>query len=216
MRTMRGGCSARCQTEAAIKAMRHVKPVRELIRAWDPVAGKAVWEHETSSGIRGYDGGVMSTGGNLVFQGRGSGELWVYAADTGKVLKVIKTGSHIMAAPMTYAINGEQYVAVQVGYGGSRDHRGTDPTEQRRPQIPEYQPHHCLQIGRRRGADAAATRGTAAARAPEADRDASTDRCRRNQVHRAMHALSPAGSEQHARTCADSTMVCMSHSRTSS
>jgi len=105
--------------QEAIRAMRHVKPVRELIRAWDPVAQKAVWEHETSSGIRGYDGGVMSTGGNLVFQGRGSGELWVYAADTGKVLKVIKTGSHIMAAPMSYAINGEQYVAVQVGYGGT-------------------------------------------------------------------------------------------------
>jgi quinohemoprotein ethanol dehydrogenase len=105
--------------EQAIKAARHVKPVRELIRAWDPVAEKVVWEHETSSGIRGYDGGVMSTAGNLVFQGRGSGELWVYAADTGKVLKVLKTGSHIMAAPMTYAINGEQYVAVQVGYGGT-------------------------------------------------------------------------------------------------
>jgi len=105
--------------EQAVKAMRHVKPVRELIRAWDPVAEKVVWEHETSSGIRGYDGGVMSTAGNLVFQGRGSGELWVYAADTGKVLKVLKTGSHIMAAPMTYAINGEQYVAVQVGYGGT-------------------------------------------------------------------------------------------------
>jgi quinohemoprotein ethanol dehydrogenase len=101
-----------------VKAMRHVNPVRELLRAWDPVLQKVVWEHETSSGIRGYDGGVMSTAGNLVFQGRGSGELWVYAADTGKVLKVIKTGSHIMAAPMTYSINGEQYVAVQAGYGG--------------------------------------------------------------------------------------------------
>ncbi|MGO9934557.1 MAG: PQQ-binding-like beta-propeller repeat protein, partial [Steroidobacteraceae bacterium] len=103
----------------AIKAMRHVNPVRELLRAWDPVAQKVVWEHETSSGIRGYDGGAMSTGGNLVFQGRGSGELWVYAADTGKVLKIIKTGSHIMAAPMTYSVDGEQYVAVQAGYGGS-------------------------------------------------------------------------------------------------
>jgi quinohemoprotein ethanol dehydrogenase len=103
----------------AIKAMRRVKPVRELLRAWDPVAQKTVWEHETSSGIRGYDGGAMSTAGNLVFQGRGSGELWVYAADTGKVLKVIKTGSHIMAAPMTYSVNGEQFVAVQAGYGGA-------------------------------------------------------------------------------------------------
>jgi quinohemoprotein ethanol dehydrogenase len=61
----------------------------------------------------------MSTAGNLVFQGRGSGELWVYAADSGKVLKTIETGSHIMAAPITYAVNGEQYVAVQVGYGGT-------------------------------------------------------------------------------------------------
>jgi quinohemoprotein ethanol dehydrogenase len=61
----------------------------------------------------------MSTAGNLVFQGRGSGELWVYAADSGKVLKVIKTGSHMMAAPMTYSVGGEQFVAVQAGYGGT-------------------------------------------------------------------------------------------------
>ena len=61
----------------------------------------------------------MSTAANLVFQGRGSGELWVYAADSGKVLKVIKTGSHLMAAPMTYSVNGEQFVAIQAGYGGA-------------------------------------------------------------------------------------------------
>ncbi len=93
--------------------------VRELIRAWDPVAQKVVWEHETSTGARGYDGGTMSTAGNLVFQGRGNGELWVYAADTGKVLKVIPTGSHIMAAPSTFEVGGEQLVAVQAGYGGA-------------------------------------------------------------------------------------------------
>ena len=104
---------------AAIKASRPQKPTRELLRAWDPIAGKSVWEVETSAGIRGYDGGVMSTAANLVFQGRGSGELWVYAADTGKVLKVIATGSHILAAPMTYSVRGEQFVAVQVGYGGA-------------------------------------------------------------------------------------------------
>ncbi len=102
-----------------ITSARNVKPVRELLRAWDPVAQKTVWERETSSGIRGYDGGVISTAGNLVLQGRGSGGLWLYAADTGKVLKVIQTGSHIMAAPTTYAVNGEQFVAVQVGYGGT-------------------------------------------------------------------------------------------------
>ena len=93
--------------------------VRELIRAWDPIAGKTVWEHDTSTGVRGYDGGVMTTAGNLVFQGRGSGELYIYAADTGKVLKTLQTGSHIMAAPMTYTVNAKQYVAVQAGYGGA-------------------------------------------------------------------------------------------------
>ena len=102
-----------------LEAAHKGKLVREILRAWDPVAQKTVWEQETSSGTRGYDGGVMSTAGNLVFQGRGSGELWVYAADSGKVLKTIQTGSHIMAAPMTYEVGGEQYVAVQVGYGGT-------------------------------------------------------------------------------------------------
>jgi quinohemoprotein ethanol dehydrogenase len=110
-----------------VKASRRGKLVRELLRAWDPVAQKTVWEHETSSGIRGYDGGVISTAGNLVFQGRGSGGLWIYAADSGKVLKIVQTGSHIMAAPATYAVNGEQYVAVQVGYGGTAIASGPIP-----------------------------------------------------------------------------------------
>lgn len=113
--------------KASLVGTRKDKLVRELIRAWDPVAGKTVWEHETSTGMRGYDGGVMSTAGNLVFQGRGSGELWVYAADSGKVLKTIPTGSHIMAAPATYTVNGEQYVAVQAGYGGAAITVGTIP-----------------------------------------------------------------------------------------
>ena len=102
-----------------LEVTRRVKLLREFIRAWDPVSQKMVWEHETTSGVRGYDGGVMSTAGNLVFQGRGDGGLWIYAADSGKVLNTIQTGSHIMAAPMTYAVDGVQYVAVQVGYGGT-------------------------------------------------------------------------------------------------
>lgn len=96
-----------------------VKLVREVLRAWDPVARKVVWERVTSQGVRGYDGGVLSTAGNLVFQGRGDGSLWIYNARTGAPIKTIQTGSHIMAAPMTYKIGGVQYVAVQAGYGGS-------------------------------------------------------------------------------------------------
>lgn len=92
--------------------------VREVLKAWDPVAKKVVWEQVTSQGNRGYDGGVLSTAGNIVVQGRGDGTLRVYNAATGAQLAAIQTGSHIMAAPMTYRIGGVQYIAVQVGYGG--------------------------------------------------------------------------------------------------
>lgn len=92
--------------------------VREVLKAWDPVARKVVWEQVTSDRNRGYDGGVLSTAGNIVVQGRGDGTLRVYNATTGAELASIQTGSHIMAAPMTYRIGGVQYIAVQVGYGG--------------------------------------------------------------------------------------------------
>jgi quinohemoprotein ethanol dehydrogenase len=92
--------------------------VREVLKAWDPVARKVVWEHVTSDVNRGYDGGVLSTAGNIVVQGRGDGTLRVYNATTGAQLAAIQTGTHIMAAPMTYRIGGVQYIAVQAGYGG--------------------------------------------------------------------------------------------------
>ena len=82
------------------------------------MARKVVWEQVTSEGNRGYDGGVLSTAGNIVVQGRGDGTLRVYNAATGAQLASIQTGSHIMAAPMTYRIGGVQYIAVQAGYGG--------------------------------------------------------------------------------------------------
>lgn len=96
-----------------------VKLVREILKAWDPVTRKVVWSQVTSEGNRGYDGGVLSTAGNIVVQGRGDGTLWVYNARTGAPITHIQTGSHIMAAPMTYKVGGVQYIAVQVGYGGS-------------------------------------------------------------------------------------------------
>ena len=92
--------------------------MREVLKAWDPVARKVVWEHVTSDVNRGYDGGVLSTAGNIVVQGRGDGTLRVYNATTGAQLAAIQTGTHIMAAPMTYRIGGVQYIAVQGGYGG--------------------------------------------------------------------------------------------------
>ena len=180
-----------------LRATRKVNLVRELLRAWDPVSQKIVWEHETSSGIRGYDGGAMSTAGNLVFQGRGSGELWVYAADSGKVLKVIKTGSHIMAAPMTYAIGGEQFVAVQAGYGGSAITVGPIPPSSAAAQVSKHQPHSRFQAGRRRGAPAAGARRGAFCETAGGDCVQGGHRRRRNQVHRRVLTLPCTGAEQH-------------------
>ena len=60
----------------------------------------------------------MSTAGGLVFQGRGTGFLVALDARTGEELHRMYVGLSMMAAPMTYAIDGEQYVAILTGTGG--------------------------------------------------------------------------------------------------
>ncbi|PHZ85178.1 PQQ-dependent dehydrogenase, methanol/ethanol family [Paremcibacter congregatus] len=87
-----------------------------FLLAWDPVKGKPAWRHKLGHFI--FHGGVLTTAGNLVVQARDDGLLVVYAADTGKVLHQIQTGSSILAAPLSYTIDGEQYIAVMAGYGG--------------------------------------------------------------------------------------------------
>ncbi|MFO1466006.1 MAG: PQQ-dependent dehydrogenase, methanol/ethanol family [Steroidobacteraceae bacterium] len=88
---------------------------RGFLRALDPRTGRIVWEQP---GANLWDGGVLSTAGNLVFRGDSMGELNVYAANDGRLLKKIDTGTSIMAAPMTYRIGGTQYVSVMAGFGG--------------------------------------------------------------------------------------------------
>jgi quinohemoprotein ethanol dehydrogenase len=86
--------------------------------AWDPVAQKETWrvEHPGPS-----NGGTLSTAGNLVFQGTAGGEFRAYAANTGKQLWSFPAQTGIIAAPMTYAIDKKQYVAILVGWGGLWD-----------------------------------------------------------------------------------------------
>ena len=86
----------------------------ESLLAWNPITQKPAWKFTEG----GPDGGTMSTP-DLVFQGTRTGYLRVYNASTGEMLKEIFTGIGIMAAPTTYAIDGEQYVAVMAGYGGA-------------------------------------------------------------------------------------------------
>lgn len=86
--------------------------------AWDPVAQKEAWRVPLQSA---WNGGVLSTAGNLVFQGNAEGQFVAYSADKGQQLWSFPAQSGIIAAPMTYAIGGEQYVAVMVGWGGVWD-----------------------------------------------------------------------------------------------
>jgi alcohol dehydrogenase (cytochrome c)/quinohemoprotein ethanol dehydrogenase len=86
--------------------------------AWDPVAQKEMWRVPQLSA---WNGGVLSTAGNLVFQGNAQGQFVAYSADKGQKLWSFPSQSGIIAAPMTYAIGGEQYVAVMVGWGGVWD-----------------------------------------------------------------------------------------------
>ncbi len=90
---------------------------RNILKAWDPIRQAVVWEVENE--IPKGNGGILSTAGNLVFQGTNTGQLHIYDARTGQRLKSIDTGTGIMAAPMSYEIDGEQYVAVMAGYGGN-------------------------------------------------------------------------------------------------
>ena len=88
---------------------------RGVLRALDPATGRIAWEQPTATN---WDGGILSTAGNLVFQGDATGRMIAYAADSGRVLARIDLGTSVMAAPMSYRVNGEQYVAVLAGYGG--------------------------------------------------------------------------------------------------
>ena len=87
-----------------------------VLKAFDPVTGKTKWERRSTDW---WDrAGILATASGLLFQGDDRGFFRVLDADTGAVLKEIEVGSSIMAAPMTYTVNGVQYVAVMAAWGG--------------------------------------------------------------------------------------------------
>ncbi|HHX81717.1 MAG TPA: PQQ-binding-like beta-propeller repeat protein, partial [Pseudomonadaceae bacterium] len=90
------------------------------LQAWDPVSRSVVWE--TERGARATSG-VLATAGNLVFMGNSNGnELAAYNAETGEVLWNFDTQSAVYAAPITYELDGEQYIAASVGGTGGSDY----------------------------------------------------------------------------------------------
>jgi PQQ-dependent dehydrogenase (methanol/ethanol family) len=87
----------------------------ELV-AWDPVKKKRAWKVHHS---KPSNGGILSTAGDLVFQGTWDGTFAAYDAYNGKKLWQYKSDSAVLAGPMTYELDGEQYIAVAQGSGGT-------------------------------------------------------------------------------------------------
>jgi PQQ-dependent dehydrogenase (methanol/ethanol family) len=82
--------------------------------AWDPQTQSKRWSVQHGD----LGGGILATAGNLVFQGLGTGEFAAYNAEDGDKLWSYASGTTIMAGPVSYAVDGEQYIAVLAGRGG--------------------------------------------------------------------------------------------------
>jgi alcohol dehydrogenase (cytochrome c) len=97
-----------------------IKPLNDdhigALRAVDPKTGKIVWEVKNNAPLW---GGVLTTGGNLVFWGTPEGYLKAADAKTGKIVWEFQTGSGVVAPPVTWQQGGEQYVSVVSGWGGA-------------------------------------------------------------------------------------------------
>jgi quinohemoprotein ethanol dehydrogenase len=91
-------------------------PIKGFTLAWDPVANKEAWRipHDGP-----WNGGVLTTAGNLLVEGTEDGNFGIYRASTGEKLWSMPIGTGAVAGPMTYSVDGEQYIAVSAGWAGS-------------------------------------------------------------------------------------------------
>jgi quinohemoprotein ethanol dehydrogenase len=87
-----------------------------FLLAWDPVHQREAWR-VTYKGP--WNGGVLTSAGNIVAQGDAAGNFNIYRADNGQKLWSMFAQSGIIAAPSTFEVGGEQYIAVLSGWGGS-------------------------------------------------------------------------------------------------
>jgi len=91
---------------------------RAYLIAWDPVATREVWRSELRGTIA---SGALATAGGLVFQGAQRGEFSAYRDSDGMKLWSTDPQTGVVAAPVSYLVDGEQYIAVLAGYG-TRDY----------------------------------------------------------------------------------------------
>ncbi|NVK95925.1 PQQ-dependent methanol/ethanol family dehydrogenase [Ruegeria pomeroyi] len=86
------------------------------LKAIDPDTGELKWEFKNDAPLW---GGVMTTAGGLVFTGTPEGKFIAFDDETGEILWSFQTGSGIVGQPVTWEMDGEQYVSVISGWGGA-------------------------------------------------------------------------------------------------
>ena len=92
-----------------------LKSITGRLVAWDPSQQKQVWSVQRAVP---WNGGTLSTAGNLVFEGTADGHFEAYRANTGEKVWSMDVQRSVMAGPVSYEVKGEQYVAVLSGWGG--------------------------------------------------------------------------------------------------
>ncbi len=95
-----------------------------FLLAWDPVAQREVWRVPHR---RPWNGGVLSTAGGLVFQGTGHATFEAFRASDGRRLFSAPTGTGVVAPPISYEVDGEQYISLLAGWGGGYALASADP-----------------------------------------------------------------------------------------
>lgn len=93
----------------------HSEDTRGFVKAFDPATGQEAWRWENDLPMC---GSMLATAGDLVFTGEPTGEFNAFHARTGELLWQFQTGSGHHSSPTTYSIDGRQYIAVPVGWGG--------------------------------------------------------------------------------------------------
>ncbi|CAL95588.1 methanol/ethanol family PQQ-dependent dehydrogenase [Azoarcus olearius] len=87
-----------------------------VLRAIDPKSGKIAWEHKEKFPLW---AGTLTTAGGLIFTGTSDGYVKAFDAKNGKELWSFQTGSGVVSVPVTWEMDGEQYIGIQSGYGGA-------------------------------------------------------------------------------------------------
>ena len=97
-----------------------IKPIFEdhigSLKAIEPMTGKVKWEYKNPAPLW---GGVLTTAGGLVFTGTPEGKFLAFDDETGEIVYKFNAGSGIVASPVTWEQNGEQYIAIVSGWGGA-------------------------------------------------------------------------------------------------